>query len=148
MHRLLVLLIAASALHAATKPNFSGDWKLNLAQSDFGKAPPPHAMSSHIEQNDSQISVVSKTSSPEGSYSSEYKWVTDGRDNVNTVHGNEIRASVIWSGPALIANAETSVHGVALTLVDRWTLSDDGRVLTINRTVIAPQGNAEQKLRV
>jgi hypothetical protein len=37
---LLITAVAGLAM-AADKPNFSGDWKLNAAQSDFGPIPAP-----------------------------------------------------------------------------------------------------------
>ena len=42
---LALIVIALSAAAADTKPNFSGSWKLMVAQSDFGSAPAPQSMS-------------------------------------------------------------------------------------------------------
>ena len=33
---------------AQSKPNFSGDWKMNLVKSDFGAAPAPDSMCSTL----------------------------------------------------------------------------------------------------
>ena len=38
---LLIIAGLASMAFAADKPNFSGDWKLNAAKSNFGPIPPP-----------------------------------------------------------------------------------------------------------
>ncbi len=137
-------LLLQAGLNGATKPDFSGTWKLNLALSAFGRSPTPGSMTSRIEHREPEIKVHSEVSGSQGSYASDYTWVTDGRENVNTVRGNEIRSTVTWNGLSLISHAKTTVNGVSLQVVDQWTLSEDGRVLTVSRTVSAPQGNAEQ----
>ena len=149
MHTLALILCStlafAQAGSAAPKPDFSGTWTLNVAKSDFGKSPAPESMTSRVEHRDPEVKVHSEVTGAQGSYSSDYTWITDGRDNVNTIRGNEIRATVIWNGPALISNAKTTVNGVALRVVDQWTLSEGSKVLTVTRTIVAPQGSAEQK---
>ena len=86
----------------------------------------------------------SEVSGSQGSYASDYTWRTDGRENVNTVRGNEICSKVTWNGRSVVSDAKTTVNGVALRVVDQWTLSEDGRVFTVHRNMSAPQGNAEQ----
>jgi hypothetical protein len=130
---------------AGNRPNFSGVWKLDAAKSEFGKAPAPQKLTTQIEHRDPEVKVHSDITGPQGSYSTDYKWVTDGRENVNTVRGNEIRATVVWNGQTLISNAKTTVNGAVLTIVDVWALSPDGKTMTISRTVQGPQGSAEQK---
>jgi hypothetical protein len=145
MRVLPVVLIVVSILPAASnKPNFSGVWKLDVSKSEFGKAPVPKSLISQIEHHDPEIKVHSDITGPQGSYSTDYRWVTDGRENVNTMRGNEIRATVVWNGQTLASNAKTTVNGAVLTIVDLWTLSADGRTLTVSRTVQGPQGTAEQ----
>lgn len=145
MRAFCLVLLSMSLLAAAShKPDFSGTWKLNLAKSEFGKAMPPQALTSRIEHRDPELKVHSETTGPQGTYSTDYKWVTDGRENVNTVRGNEIHATVVWNGRTLASNAKTTVNGTALTIVDLWTLAEDGQTLTISRTIKGPQGTAEQ----
>lgn len=146
MRAFCVALISVSLLAAAgNKPNFSGVWKLNPAKSEFGQAPAPQSLVSHIEHHDPELKVHSEITGPQGTYTTDYKWITDGRENVNSVRGNEVRATVVWNGRTLASNAKTTVNGATLTIVDLWTLSEDGQTLTISRTVQGPQGTAEQK---
>jgi hypothetical protein len=144
MRALLLVFLTAGALLPAPKPDFSGTWKLNIPKSDFGKSPAPKGMTTQIQQNGPEISVHSQILGPQGSYTTDYKWVTDGRENVNTIHGNEVRTTVVWNGSVLFSNAKTVMNGVEIGLIDQWSLSPDGKVMTVTRTVIAPQGNAEQ----
>ncbi len=44
-----LLLAGASLTVAADKPDFSGIWKMDPAQSDFGGGPAPEAFSRKIE---------------------------------------------------------------------------------------------------
>lgn len=145
MRLLLLWSVSSALLWSGTNPDFSGDWKLDLARSDFGKSPPPRAVSSHIEHHDPELNVESKITGADGTYTTNYHWVTDGREVVNTIRGNEVRSTVMWNGGALISNAKTKVDSVTLNIIDRWQLSDDGGRLTVSRTIVAPQGNAEQK---
>ena len=140
----LLLSVTSALLWSGTNPDFSGDWKLDLAKSDFGKSPAPVAMTSHIQHHDPELTVESKTTRAEDTYTTKYRWFTDGREVSNTIRGNEIRTTVMWNAGALISNAKTKVDGVTLNVVDRWQLSEDGDWLTVSRTIVAPQGNAEQ----
>jgi hypothetical protein len=140
----LLLLVTSALLWSGTNPDFSGDWKLDLAKSDFGKSPAPVAMTSHIQHHDPELTVESKITRAEDTYTTKYRWFTDGREVSNTIRGNEIRTTVMWNAGALISNAKTKVDGVTLNVVDRWQLSEDGDWLTVSRTIVAPQGNAEQ----
>jgi hypothetical protein len=41
---LFALTILAGTVAAADKPNFSGDWKMNAAKSNFGPIPGPSSI--------------------------------------------------------------------------------------------------------
>ena len=141
----LVVLGTVLALFAGTeKPDFSGRWKLNVEKSDFGGAPGPTSLTSRIEHRGPELKVHSEIAGPQGQYATDYKWFTDGRENVNTVRGNEIHATVVWEGAALKATSTTEANGTKLTLVDQWSLSQDGQVLKIERIIQAPRGNVRQ----
>lgn len=144
--RIAILGVALClSLAAGTRPDFTGTWQLNPAESDFGKAPVPKSMTTRVQQHDPEIVVHSEATGLQGPYSTDYKWITDGRENVNTIRGEEIRATVIWNGKTLISTAKTTIRGKALTVIDQWALSEDGRKLTITRSIVAPQGQTEQK---
>lgn len=139
----LVSFLLASA--AENKPNFSGLWKLNAAKSDFGKSPAPESMTTRIEHHNPEFKVHSETTGPWGTYATDYAWVLDGRENVNTIRGKEVHATVVWNGKTLASNATTFVQGEKLTILDLWSLSEDGHTLMISRTIHGPKGTSEQK---
>ena len=144
MRTLLLWSVSSVLLWSAAKPDFSGEWKLNLSKSDFGKSAAPRSVLSHIQHHDPKLTVESEIVGPAGSYTTKYEWTTDGREVVNTIRGNEIKATVLWNHDALVSNAQTTVDGVSLKIIDRWQLSPDEKQLTVSRTIVAPQGNAEQ----
>jgi hypothetical protein len=143
--RILLALFALAALAAGPKPNFSGSWKLIVAKSDFGAAPAPQAMLTQIDHREPSITVHSTITNPQGSYNSDYKYVTDGRENSNTVRGSEIKSHVTWDGSALkvVAHAVSGTSQVEFS--DLWSLSPDRKMLTMTRAINAPQGRVEQR---
>ena len=59
----LLIAAAANLTPAADKPDFSGNWKMDLNQSDFGGSPPPESFSRKIEHAEpSLISLPSRSS--------------------------------------------------------------------------------------
>ena len=144
--RLLLALFALSALAADTKPDFSGVWKLAVARSDFGNAPAPQSMLTQIDHKEPEILVRSKITGPQGAYNSEYRYVTDGRENTNTIRGNEIKSRATWDGSTLKVTARAAGQGgVQVEFVDQWALSADRKTLTMIREISAPQGRVQQR---
>ena len=127
------------------KPNFSGLWNLVTAKSDFGSAPAPVSMLTKIDHKEPEISVRSKINGPQGAYNSEYRYVTDGRENTNTVRGSEIKSRVIWEGQVLKVSAHADNAGSQVDFADEWSLSTDKKTLTVTRAISAPQGRVQQR---
>ena len=136
-----LLLAAALACFAAGQPNLTGTWKLDPKRSDFGRLPAPQSMTSHVDHKEPNIQVRSQVVTADGEYASTYSWVTDGRENVNAVRGAEIKSNVVWRGPTLVVEARTA----NARFTDEWTVSADGKTLTISRTIPTPQGPASQR---
>jgi hypothetical protein len=51
-----------------------------------------------------------------------------------------------WDGDALVITTKANYGGNDITLADKWTLSEDGKVLTINRHITSPMGELDQKI--
>lgn len=143
--RLLISLIALAAMAADQKPNFSGAWILIAAKSDFGSAPAPQSMLTQIEHKEPEIVVRSKVTNPQGEYTSEYRYITDGRENTNTVRGSEIKSRVNWEGSVLKVAARAVNAGAQVEFADEWSLSANRKTLTMTRTISAPQGRVQQR---
>ena len=50
-------VLTASAM-AAGKPDFSGEWKLNIDKSNFGPIPPPTSLTQTVDHKDPALNVT------------------------------------------------------------------------------------------
>jgi hypothetical protein len=141
-----LLAAAFGMLQAQAKPNFSGDWKLNTAKSDFGAMPAPDSRSDKIVHEDPDLKDSYTQNTQMGEITAEMKYSTDGKETTNTVRGNEVKTTAKWDGDELTIDGKASFNGADVTLKDRWSLSADGKTLTIQRHVNSPMGETDQKI--
>jgi hypothetical protein len=138
--RIVLLWLATAALLLA-EPNLSGTWKLNHDKSDFGRAPRPGSVVTKIRQQGGELSAHSTANGRVN----EYRWTLDGKESVNVISGNEVKAVAAWRGPILQVRSKATVQGSTLAMTDQYSLSADGREMTIYRTINGPQGKIEQR---
>lgn len=137
---ILVVFFAAAGLLAA-EPDLSGTWRLNLEKSDFGSAPRPGAVVTKIRQRGGELAAESTANGRV----SQYRWTLDGKESVNVIGGNEVKAVAGWRGPILQVRSKVTAQGRALSMTDQYSLSADGREMTVFRTISGPQGEVEQR---
>jgi len=82
----------------------------------------------------------------QGDATYDLSFTTDGKQNSNTVRGNSMKSTVAWEGEALVFDSKVEAQGNEITLKDKWTLSADGKTITINRHAASPQGEIDMKL--
>jgi hypothetical protein len=133
-------------LPAQAKPNFSGNWKLNAAKSDFGAMPAPDSRIDKITHEDPDLKDAYTQSGQMGEMTAEMKYSTDGKETTNTVRGNEIKSIAKWDGDDLVIDGKANFNGADVTLKDRWALSADGKTIVIQRHVNSPMGETDQKI--
>ena len=138
-----LLLCSLTAL-AADKPDFSGNWKLNVEKSDFGPMPKPDKGDFVITHKDPEMNIKSTLVTQMGEMSNEVKILTDGREFTNTIAGQEVKGTAKWDGAALIVTQKLEMQGNAITFIQQWTISDDGKTITRKVTIQAPQGETTQ----
>lgn len=143
---LLLVLLLAGALAAQDKPNFSGNWKLDLAKSDFGTFPAPEKASLKVDHQDPKLNVVSSATSDMGDQNVDLKLMTDGTETTNEVMGMPVKSKGKWDGRAVILESKFTMDSGDVAIVDRWTLSDDGKALTLDRKWTGSAGDTTQKL--
>ena len=141
-----LLAIACGLLQAQAKPNFSGNWKLNTAKSDFGAMPAPDSRTDIITHEDPDLKDSYTQSGQMGELTAEMKYSTDGKETTNSVRGNQIKTTAKWDGDELAIAGKTQFNGANVTMNDRWSLSPDGKTLTIQRHVNSPMGETNQKI--
>jgi len=138
-----MLLWCAAAAQA--KPNFTGEWKLIPAKSDFGMMPAPTSALASVTHNEPSLKVAMKTTSERGEFTSNNAYTTDGKECVNQGRMGEMKSTLKWDGDALVIETKADFGGNAVTITDKWTLSEDGKTLTISRHFASPQGEGDAK---
>ena len=139
------VVLFAGALVAA-QPNFSGEWKMNVAKSDFGPVPAPEVFTRTIKHADPSIEYSTRQKGEQGDVTTEIKYTTDGKPCVNKINGSDAKGTAKWDGDKLVVESVRDFQGMQLTSKETWTLSDGGKTLTINNHISVPQGEFDMKL--
>lgn len=152
MKKSLIPLAAAAAIFLlsstpaqAANPNLSGEWKLNLAKSDYGKFPTPISVTRKIDHNDPKLVLSTTQTGPQGDVNSKLAYTTDGKESVNEVAGGQSKGTAQWIGEMLIIESSRVFQGATLKQKEIWRLSYDGKVLTIDSHVSIPNGEFDVK---
>ncbi len=134
------------AAGAQAKPNFSGDWKLNVDKSDFGPMPAPTSMTAKIDHADPNLKVATAVSSPQqGDASYDSKYTTDGKESANSMGPMETKSTVTWDGDDLAVITKLDAGGTEISIKSKWNLSADGKTMTQTAHVTSPQGEIDLK---
>jgi hypothetical protein len=137
------MLLIASAVQAA--PNLSGEWKLNLSKSNYGSFPAPLAATRKIAHDGAKLSMTTIQKGPKGEVTSQLSYTTDGKESVNPSPAGESKGSAQWIGDKLMIDSSREIQGTALKQKEIWTLSGDGKSLTIDAYVSLPNGEFDVK---
>jgi len=142
-----LVVLSVGTLLAQSRPNFSGEWKLAPAKSDFGMMPGPSDAVQKITHNDPVLKVSNTQTGAQGTTTTDSSYTTDGKECVNSgPMGSEMKSTLKWDGPALVVESKMDFQGTAVTLTYKWTLSEDGKTLTVNMHFAAPMGEGDAKL--
>jgi hypothetical protein len=144
--KLLAVLTACSLATAlaAAPPNLSGTWKGNVAKSDFGQMPAPSSFSAKIDHKDPSLKVASTFVGDQGEMTFEMTFSTDGTETTNQMGPFTMKSKAKWEGNALLVESKGSSDNGEFTSKEKWTLSEDGKTLTIARTFSGPMGEMNQ----
>jgi hypothetical protein len=140
--------LAATSLYGQSKPDFSGTWKLNKAKSDLGMMADrvPEDFTVKIDHKEPEIRIAQP--GMRGG-TQESKVTTDGKPAESTTQGpmGEVKSKAVakWDGAALTLDVNREMGGNTMSQSDRWTLSEDGKILTIARKMSGPMGEMELK---
>jgi|SRR5579863_1703898 len=141
------IFLFAGALFAA-QPNFSGEWKMNVAKSDFGPIPAPTTLTRTIRHNDPSLEYTTRQKGQQGAeITTEIKYTTDGKPCVNKIQDSEAKGSARWQGDNLLIESAREFQGIQISSKETWTLADGGKTLNISSHVSVPQqGEFDLKL--
>ncbi len=145
---LLFLFPGPPRSEAGAKPNFSGEWILNAAKSEFGRWPRPDSQTCAIEHTEPRLQVHTKR--VHGDRNSRGAWdclIDAGPCKVKlTGTGLKLSSRARWDDAVLVLESWGDYDGTAVRLLDRWSLSADGLVLTIVRRLSNQLGEAHQTI--
>lgn len=136
------MLLACSCFGA---PNMTGDWKLNLAKSQYGSIPPPVEVTRKVILDGIHLWMSTQQKTAQRDSTSELKYTTDGQVCVNKVTNGEAKGTARWQGEALIIESSQQNGGQELKSREVWTLSADGKTLTVATHLTLPQGGVDVK---
>ncbi len=145
-YSILAAAVFATSAFAQTTPDFTGSWKLNVAKSDFGPLPPPETRTDVITQSAAQIKDAVSSSGPDGKMDLIVTYNLDGSETLNQFRGTDVKSTAKWGGSALDINSTLKYQDQDIGLKTNWSLSADGKTLTMATHITSPMGEADQTL--
>lgn len=148
------VLVAAVAVAAAAKLNFTGTWALDASKSDCGnRACPEETMT--VKQDGDKLDVARKIKTQQGERTQSDTYAADGKEGEFTMQmmQNSVKGKRTskWAGDGALEIKEafsipTQDGGTAnVDTMIRWTLSADGKNLTVEQTRNSPRGTQTSK---
>lgn len=111
--------------------NFTGVWKADMEKSRL-LGPAPKAVLVTISHEDPELiveTVITKIDDIEDRV--RFRGLTSGEEVINEIHGVEVRSRSNWVGTELLIESWINVAGRLSHFCDFWSLSNDGRRLTM-----------------
>jgi hypothetical protein len=137
----LVTSLAAASEDA--KPDFSGNWTLNLDRSSFGRGAKPDGMSLKVTRDGDVMHAVQTTNSVGGPTDIKSDWIVDGKEH-DTDSATPGKVTTKWEGNILYSERRAN----DASLVQRiWLiLSSDGKTATEKVWTKGAGGTNESRL--
>jgi len=135
-------------LTAQDKPNFSGNWTLDTAKSDFGQFPVPDTQTNLIEHQGINIKLtqtIKGDAVPGGEASSERNYTTDGKPNVNRLGQQDVKSISRWDGNTLIVETKLETPDGTVEIRDAWELTNGGKRMVVSRDFKDLQSGGRQR---
>jgi hypothetical protein len=150
-----LLVFACGLIGAAAKANFSGTWTLDKTKSE-GLPPTIKDQILTVTQADDKLTIESKLVTEQGDQVNNDVYMLDGKPADFTSKGpggaeGKGKRTAKWSADGNgieVTEAityETPNGAVAVDITRKWTLSADGKTLTIDMNVASPMGTQQIK---
>ena len=136
------------------QPNFSGSWTFNESKSTLGEGPMMSATSMTVSQQENLISVdLVQPSFEGGEIKRSEKYTLDGKESVNEgMMGSSVKTITSWSEDkkelrfAKTIAFEMDGQKMEMKLDDVWSISDDGKTLTVKSSMKSEWGEMNTAL--
>jgi hypothetical protein len=160
----VVLLLALAVTAAQAQPQFTGTWLLDPAQSQFpGHGPhgkgraerhgPPPEVKLIVEQQGNTLKATRTMARGMREHSMSETYLVDGTERTEATHrgGTEVTRATLGGDRLVVSKTHTrpaKEQGQPARTFSRestWTLSPDGRTLTIDTTMRSARGDRTMK---
>ena len=139
---------ASASQPGGAHPSLSGTWELNVAKSNFGMGGGPTKGTMVLTQAGDKITTVGTMSSSMGDMTNTMHH-TVGAATTDTISAGgqsvAFTSTTRWEGPVLVVDGKAMMMGAEIPVVSRYTLSPDGKQLTIDQVVTTPAGEQTQR---
>jgi hypothetical protein len=144
---LALFVVAFGAAQVQAKTDYTGTWKANINKSDFGALPAPDSQTDVITHKEPDLKVNVATSGQMGDMTYDLVFTTDGKECTND-RGDMFKSTSTakWDGDQLVIDTKGNFNGTDFTSKEKWTLSDDGKTLTLDRHINSAMGEFDQKV--
>ncbi len=155
-----LLLLGVGVVAAQAEPQFAGSWVLDRSQSQFpthegrdqgrrdAQAQPPE-VKLMVEQHGTMLKVTRTMTRDTRERSMTDTLVADGSDQTHQGYRGNVVTRAAFEGDRLVVtqtHVKTGEQGDrTMSRQSIWTLSSDGRVLTIDSTMHSPRGDRAMK---
>jgi hypothetical protein len=144
-----VALLALASVAAAADPvdticsGFSGKWKLDFLKSHIGREKEvPSEVIAEISYSKPELKVRLSKAYRAGLNVADYRYYTDGEVANNVAEGLRWKSiQVRGAGKDLLMEQSAKFLLFTIDVNDRWTLSPDGKELTIDRAITSVPRN-------
>ena len=141
------LILLSGGLFA--QPNFSGSWALNESKSTLGDGPRMSVSSMTVNQEEGLMSIdLVRPSFEGGDVSSSEKYTLDGKESVNQgMMDSSVKTITTWSEDkkeltfAKTILFEMNGESMEFKITDVWSISDDGKTLTVKSAMSSQMGD-------
>ncbi|MFN2481894.1 MAG: hypothetical protein ABR554_10550 [Pyrinomonadaceae bacterium] len=155
---LTAFVLFAAVAAAAAKPNYAGTWVLDASKSEGIGGPqgaPAAEETMTVTQDGDKITVVRKIKGQQGERVINDAYTADGKEGEFTMRmrGNETKGKRTskWSADGSVlevrdkASIDTPNGAMTMESTAKWTLSADGKALTIEGTRTTQRGEMKSK---
>lgn len=130
------------------QPDFTGNWKLNRGESDFGFLAPPEWRLDTITHEDPQVRIRTRQKDANGDTTVDRDLTVGGEPVIIMIRGRDRHIIAFWEGSVLVVETRSEVSGKARRIEDRRSMDAGGEWLTIERLHEQPGGAVRQRLRL
>jgi hypothetical protein len=140
---LLLSFLMGATVFAASKPDFTGTWELDVKKSDFGNLPKPARMTIQSSVEGDAMHSVQTTYVEQETQTAEFTWYLDGKRHASDkpVPGYSVTR---WEDTTLVSERQSNDGAYKQTI--HMSLSADGKTATETIETKNPSGTNKEKL--